>query len=303
MSSSEQSNVLKPLEAKYVKVTDPKKIEEYNKLDLYIPPHETTATFDTKLLKDDVYNKSKDRVGQLRPIEISVWEDDPNKASKNSHFRIHLRIMNGRHRYRQDKSWDRVYYDFKPIADSGANATLAYLQARQHFDLQKAQSPEEKVMLLEETAEIILKTTAIPMDKVCNEMVKLFVPQGLMSEVTIRNLCPVRYKDKEMSDRKKGHTFEEKGKDTKKKLEAKQIAKDQITKLEADKNKLTTNLTKMESDKIGVQKELNKQLKVVDEVQAKLRIVGTIENEIECKCGNKIPVKVDTTSNKVLVKE
>ncbi len=300
--TTEQSNVLKPLEAKYVKVTDPKKIEEYNKLDLYIPPHETTATFDTKLLKDDVYNKSKDRVGQLRPIEIAVWEDDPNKASKNSHFRIHLRIMNGRHRYRQDKSWDRVYYDFKPIADSGANATLAYLQARQHFDLQKAQSPEEKVMLLEETAEIILKTTAIPMDKVCNEMVKLFVPQGLMSEVTIRNLCPVRYKDKEMSDRKKGHTFEEKGKDTKKKLEAKQIAKDQITKLEADKNKLTTNLTKMESDKIGVEKELKKQLKVVDEVQAKLRIVATIENEIECKCGNKIPVKVDTTSNKVLVK-
>jgi len=301
--TTEQSNVLKPLEAKYVKVTDPKKIEEYNKLDLYIPPHETTATFDTKLLKDDVYNKSKERVGQLRPIEIAVWEDDPNRESKNSHFRIHLRIMNGRHRYRQDKSWDRVYYDFKPIADSGANATLAYLQARQHFDLQKAQSPEEKVMLLEETAEIILKTTAIPMDKVCNEMVKLFVPQGLMSEVTIRNLCPVRYKDKEMADRKKGHTFDEKGKDTKKKLEAKKIAKEEIIKLEADKNKLTTNLTKMESDKIGVEKELKKQLKVVDEVQAKLRIVSTIENEIECKCGNKIPVKVDTTSNKVLVKE
>lgn len=302
MSTETTSNVLKPLEAKYVKITDPKKIEEYNKQELYIPPHETKATYDSKLLNDNVYNKSKDRVGQLRPIEISVWEDDPNKESKNSHFRIHLRIMNGRHRYQQDKKWERVYYDFKPIADSGSNATLAYLQARQHFDLQKAQSPEEKIMLLEETAEIILKTTAIPMDKVCNEMVKLFVPQGLMSEVTIRNLCPVRYKDKEMADRKKGHTFEEKGKDTKKKLEAKKIAKDHITKLEADNNKLTTNLTKMESDKIGVQSELTKQMKVVDEVQAKFRIVSTIEDEVECKCGNKIPVKVDVTTNKILAK-
>ena len=300
--STETSNVIKPLEAKYVKVTDPKKIEEYNKQELYVPPHETKATYDSKLLNENIYNKSKDRVGQLRPIEIAVWEDDPNKESKNSHFRIHLRIMNGRHRYQQDKKWERVYYDFKPIADSGSNATLSYLQARQHFDLQKSQSPEEKIMLLEETAEIILKTTAIAMDKVCNEMVKLFVPQGLMSEVTIRNLCPVRYKDKEMADRKKGHTFEEKGKDTKKKLEAKKIAKDHITKLEADNNKLTTNLTKMESDKIGVQSELTKQMKVVDEVQAKFRIVSTIEDEVECKCGNKIPVKVDVTSNKILAK-
>ena len=77
--STEQTNVLKPVEAKYVKITDEKIIAELNKLDLYVPPHETTATYDTKQLKEDRYKKSAGQVVQLRPIEDAVWFDDPQK--------------------------------------------------------------------------------------------------------------------------------------------------------------------------------------------------------------------------------
>src|SRR3989304_59734 len=300
----EQTNVLKPFEAKYVKITDQKRIEEHNKLELYIPPHETLATYDSKLLKDDSYKKSKSQVGELRAIEVAVWENDPDKNSDVSHERIHLRIINGRHRYTQDPKWERVYYDFAPIEQTGTHPTLAYLQARQHFDLQKEQTPDEKRMLIEETGEAILKTTTIPMSQICNELVKLFVPQGLMGESTIIHLCPSKYKDTLQGKKKKGHTFEESNRDKKPKLEAKKIANDVTTNLEAEKNTLTTDLTKMESEKIGVEKELKKQLEVVDELQSKLRIITNTDHEIDCnKCGNKIPVTIDVTGNKVLVKK
>ena len=300
----EQTNVLKPFEAKYVKITDQKRIEEYNKLELYIPPHETLATYDSKLLKDDSYKKSKSQVGELRAIEVAVWENDPDKNSDVSHARIHLRIINGRHRYTQDPKWERVYYDFAPIEQTATHPTLAYLQARQHFDLQKEQTQDEKRMLLEETGEAILHTTTIPMKKICAKLVELFVPQGLMGESTIIHLCPSKYKDELRAQSKKGHTFEEANRDTKKKLEVKNLAKDITTKLEAEKNRLITDLTKMESEKIGVEKELKKQLEVTDELQSKLRIITNTDHEVDCnKCGNKIPVTIDVTGNKVLVKK
>src|SRR3990170_704438 len=247
----EHTNVLKPFEAKYVKITDQKRIEEYNKLELYIPPHETLATYDSKLLKDDSYKKSKSQVGELRAIEVAVWENNPDKNSDVSHARIHLRIINGRHRYTQDPKWERVYYDFAPIEQTATHPTLAYLQARQHFDLQKEQTQDEL-----------------------------------------------------RAQSKKGHTFEEANRDTKKKLEVKNLAKDITTKLEAEKNRLITDLTKMESEKIGVEKELKKQLEVTDELQSKLRIITNTDHEVDCnKCGNKIPVTIDVTGNKVLVKK
>ncbi len=305
MSTKTETKV-KPFEAKYVKITDPELIAKYDKMDLYIPPHETPKTMDQAMLEKNRLGKSVSRVGQIRPIEVTVWEKDPEKDSTVSHNRVHLRVMNGRHRYVGDKAWSREYYDLQPIADSGYSPSLAYYQIRQHHDLQKTQTPDEQVMLLEEMGEVIIKTIPIPNDEVCNELVKLLVPQGLMSESSILRHCPQKFKNKKQADSRKGKTFEATGKDTKQKIEVKKeaskMAKDKVTELVAEKNTLLTNLTKMESEKIGVQRELTKQLKVTDEIEAKLRVLSIVEDVIECKCGNKIPVKVDGTSNKILVK-
>ncbi len=294
--------IVQPLKTKAVEITDPKRIAEYDKLDLYIPPHETMKTYDQSALSNDQYKKSAKQMGELRPIEIAILDKDENKNSSNSHFRIHLRVMNGRHRVVQNKKWHRKYYDFKPVEDSGEDVFLAYLQMRQHYDLQKKQAPEEKIVLIEETAERIMKTKKIKIGEVCNEIVKLYVPQGLMSDVTIRNLCPPQYKDKKMGDRKRGETFEKHGKDTEKVKEAKKIVGDKLTKMEAEKNKLQTQLTTIESNNIGLHKQIEGHNKVVDELESKIRIIHEIDSTIECKCGNKIPVKVDVTSNKIVTK-
>ncbi len=100
-----------PLEGKYERITDPKEIEELDKLDVWIAPNETNETFDQKIIagQSHDYIKSSKSVGQLRPIEIAVWKKDPNAKSDNSPERIHMRIINGRHRYKQDSKWRREY--------------------------------------------------------------------------------------------------------------------------------------------------------------------------------------------------
>jgi hypothetical protein len=302
MSDQKQEQIVMPLKTKAIEITDPDLIAKYDKLDLFVPPHETPKTYDQNALKNDQYNKSAKQVSELRPIEIAVDESDENKDSKNSHFRIHLRILNGRHRYMQNKNWHRKYIDFAPIAKAGEDPFLGYLQMRQHYDLQKKQAPDEKVVLIEETAERILKTKTIDMKQVCNEIVKLYVPQGLMSDVTIRNLCPPQYKDKAMGDRKKGETFEKHGRDTQKVKEAKKLVGDKLTKSEAEKNRLQTQLTTAESSNIGLKKALHERDIVVEELESKIRIIRETDSEISCKCGNKIPVRVDVTTSKIVTK-
>lgn len=302
-TDQKQEQIVQPLKTKAVEITDPKRIAEYDKLDLYIPPHETSKTFDQNSMHNEQYVKSEKQMGELRPVEIAIFDKDENKDSMTSHFRIHLRVMNGRHRVRQKKNWHRKYYDFKPVDDLGEDVFLAYLQMRQHYDLQKKQAPEEKIVLIEETAERIMKTKKIKIGQVCNEIVKLYVPQGLMSDVTIRNLCPTQYKDKGMGDRKKGETFEKHGKDTVKVKEARKLVGDKLTIVEAEKNKLQTQLTTIESNNIGLHKQIEEHNKVVEELESKIRVIKETPSEIICnKCGTKIPVKVDMTSNKIITK-
>jgi len=90
-------------------ITDPKLIKELDKEPLYICPSETKETFDDDLLKNNRLKKSSEKVGYGDPIHVAVCPDDPNKDSETSEERVHMRIIEGRHRYLQDKNWPRKY--------------------------------------------------------------------------------------------------------------------------------------------------------------------------------------------------
>jgi len=124
---SKEQKLQSPLKSRYVLITDPVvlekiRLEEEEAMSkgfdaLYIAPNETEETFDQEIILGHGHDflKSSAEVGQLRPIEIAIWFDDPNRESLNSIDRIHRRIINGRHRYKSDPTWRREYYDFSGL--------------------------------------------------------------------------------------------------------------------------------------------------------------------------------------------
>ncbi len=289
-----------PLEGKYVRIVDPKKIEELNKMDLWIAPNETDETYDAKIISGQShdYKKSSEKVGQLRPIEVAVWYDDPNGKSDNSPERIHMRIINGRHRHRQNPDWRREYYDFGVYKDK-EDPVMEYYLARGHFDMQKKASREERRVLVVDMATRLMKRGQ-PAPECCTEIVKIMEKQGISNENSIREVCPREFKDQEHAERKLGKTFEKADRDTKETMKFKKVAGEKFKAMEDKKILLENENTKLQKENIDLHSDLKKQHDTIDEVESKLRVLGTIEQKVKCKCGNEIPVKIDVTSSKII---
>ena len=279
-------------------ITDQKIIAKLDIETPYVSLMESIETYDNNTMNDQAYLKSSEVVGEHRPIEIAVWFDDPNKNSIDNPFRIHMRVINGRHRLLQNPNWHRKYYDLSIANDK----VLAYFQLRQHFDLQKKSSPKEREVLIEQMAMYMNKEQGLPPHECCSEIVKLLVPQGIASESTITTACPQKYKNAEKSLAKKGKTFEKAGKDT---ADVKRV-KDKIsaknTKLEAEVHRLNTELDASMKESAGIHSELTKIQSEFDEVQSKLRIISQLEETVEID-NVKIHIKVDATNNKLIVEK
>ena len=282
------------LQQKFPIITDQKIIAGLDKLPLYVPAHESPMTYDTDMMNRDSYKASAEVVGQLRHIEVAVWFDDPEIDVPNSHARVHLRIINGRHRYMQDPTWKRDYYDLSQFPDP----VMAYFDARLHFDLQKRRTASELSMIIEEMAERLLKTTGIDAEDCCNEIVNIMHPQGLGAEATIRNACPSRYKDKEHAGRKTGKTFADAGRDTK---EIK-IAKKKLKVEEKEKRikELEETATKFESRIISLEDGMKVAKHETDKLESKIRILSNLE-ATETIDGINIHAVVDADKNKIVI--
>jgi hypothetical protein len=302
--SAEQQSEENPLEGKYVRITDPKLIEELNKTELWVAPNETDDTYDLKIVggQSHDYNKSADSVGQLRPIEVAVWKEDPNGKSDNSPERIHMRIINGRHRYRQNPEWRREYYDFGVYEKQNVDPVMEYYLARGHFDMQKKASREERRVLVIDMATRLMKKGK-PAPECCSEIIKIMEKQGISNENSIREVCPRDFKDQERAERKEGKTFEKAGRDTKELVKLKKVAGEKYKDMEDKKILLETENTKMQRENIDILADLRKQHDVMDEMQSKLRVLGEMGQKIKCKCGNEIPVKVDVTASKIIAEK
>jgi len=304
MSNDQSMEKENPLEGKYVRIVDPKVIEELNKTELWIAPNETDETFDMKILagQSHDYKKSSENVGQLRPIEVAVWYDDPNGTSENSPERIHMRIINGRHRYRQNTKWRREYYDFGVYSKTEQDPVMEYYLARGHFDMQKKASREERRVLVIDMATRLMKQGK-PAPECCSEIIKIMEKQGISNENSIREVCPRDFKDQERAERKEGKTFEKAGRDTKEVVKLKKVAGEKYKESEDKKILLETENTKLQKENIDILSDLKKQHNTIDEMQSKLRVLGEMGQKIKCKCGNEIPVKVDITSTKIIVEK
>jgi len=311
---SNEQKLQSPLNAKYKLITDPKILEKIRLEEeeakkkgepiLYVAPNETEETFDQDIVSGKGHNlkKSSEEVGQLRPIEVSIWFDDPNKNSTNSTERVHRKIINGRHRVREVPDWRRAYYDFSEFAKDGdlLAPALEYNLARGHFDMQKKATKAEREVWTKNMCVLGMKK-GIPKSDCCNWVVQLAKGQGISNENSIREACEDEFKNKEMANRKLAKTFESKGKDTKEVKKLKKVAGEKYQMMEAQKLKLETENHQLQSQVIGLQKDNTEKNNVMDDLQQQLRLVANIQQEHKCECGILSEIKVDAGSGKVKV--
>lgn len=300
-----------PLKAKYTLITDPKVLELIKKEEdeaiakgqdaLYIATNETEETFDPEIISGQGHDlqKSSSEVGQLRPIEVAIWFDDPNKNSDNSSLRIHRRIINGRHRYKSDPTWRREYYDFSGFAtkDDKLTPVVEYNLAKGHFDMQKKATKAERTVWVNNMCVLAMKK-GVEMQKVCKWVVDMADDQGISSTNAIRDVCEEKYKDFEHSTSKKGHTFEKIGRDTKEVKKLKKVAGEKFQTLEAEKIKFENENTQLQKEIIGLRDDNTKKTKDMEELQSKLRVIANIGQEHKCECGIVSLISVDVTSGK-----
>jgi len=314
---SNEQKLQSPLKSKYTLITDPKvlekiKLEEDKAIKdgddaLYIAPNETNETYDQEMVSARGHDlkTSADNVGQLRAIEVSVWFDDPNKNSTNSTLRIHRRIINGRHRYNADPKWRREYYDFSGFAtkDNKLSPVVEYNLAKGHFDMQKKATKGERTVWVRNMCELEMKM-GTPVTEVCDHVVKKAKSEGISNENSIREVCEEKFKNVEMSSRKKDKTFESKGIDTKEIKKLKKVAGEKYQEMESKKLKLETENHQLQKEIIGLREDNTKGTNIMEDLQQQLRLVANINQEEKCKkCGSVTQLKVDASSGKVHISE
>lgn len=287
--STEEAKEIKPLTG-YAEITDPELIEKYNKLELFIATNEGLDTMDTEHLS--MLKESRNRVGTLRPIEVAINEDDPYRDTQRND-RIHLRIINGRHRYMDDPKSPRKYYSI-PSFDN-------YNLARLHFDLQKKKSAKEMKVVFNNWAEKKMKEDMIPPAEVCGKLIEELHLNGIqLSETTVRELLDPIYKDPAKSKAKSGKTFEKSGKKTKIDKIVDEKAGQKLDAKEAELLKYKNEVDALQIENDGLRKDNTAKTAALEEVESKLRIVSALTTTYG-EGENKITISVDAVENKIIV--
>jgi hypothetical protein len=186
----------------------------------YFIPESENKTFDDENLMNRTYVESSKKIGgQIIPIAVAVCDDDKYKDSEESSFRIHGRIIDGRHRYIQSKAqgidWKVSYFRVSSFEE--------YMILRSHFDSKKKENPEEQRVKFLELAEYMFAEKGVPKQDIGKMIVEQYSPTPY-SSTAIRNWLPDEYKDQEQAEKRKGKTkpIEEtkKGKEIAKKLDS-----------------------------------------------------------------------------------
>lgn len=170
-----------------LEIKDKNLITKYNLKyqDFFIPANEHD-TFDTELLNDDIIYNSSQIIGQDNPIRIAICEND--KEPTSSKFHIHLRIIDGRHRWKQsikhNIKWATKFYNI--------NDYQTLMMLRGHLDSKKQITAREKEEYFLNLAEHYMDM-GIEQDKICamicNDFCPPFIPE------TVRRYLPYRFKN------------------------------------------------------------------------------------------------------------
>ncbi len=179
---------VKKINLKELEITDPVIIEQYLRKfnEFYIPATEHD-TYDTELLDADILHKSSEIIGQKNPIEVAINEKDPHPESNP--FHIHLRIIDGRHRWKQaikhKVTWATKFYNVKDYQQ--------YMTLRGHFDSKKRITSEERIEYFDKLGKYYEDVLGVPITKVCQRIIADYSPP--FNDATIRRYVALKYKD------------------------------------------------------------------------------------------------------------
>lgn len=176
----------------------------------YIPKDEQ-GTMDDDLLDNNRYTKSAEEIGgQYIPIAVAYCPKDPTMLKKlddgntnpdydsESPFRVHGRIIDGRHRYLDAKSkgseWAITYYKIKDYNHYG--------QLRKHIDQKKSVNKKENEVFFAQVCKYVFEKEGVPLEDVCKIVVNRY--KNTMSESAVRSYIPSMFKDSKMAALRQG---------------------------------------------------------------------------------------------------
>lgn len=177
-------------DAETLLIKDSNRIENYKSQfkNFFIPKSED-YTFDQENLDNKLYIKSAEKIGYHLPIEVAICEEDPQKNDE-SDFRVHLRIIDGRHRWKQaldqQIEWPVKFYEIKDYNQ--------FMTLRGHFDSKKQTNVNEKITYFRHLAQYYNETLGIPKPQVCAHIVKDYSPSPF-PDWTVRRYLDNEYKD------------------------------------------------------------------------------------------------------------
>ena len=264
-------------------ITVPKIIEELNKQPLYIPPSEDWETYDSEAERDEIFLKSEKVIGQYEPITVAVWFDDPNKDSTNSQERVHLRVVNGRHRYLQVPNWKRRYIK--------VNSVKQYWTYRLHIDTRKRDNPEEQKKIFRWIGEQLMKQ-GCPKKDIAKTICKEF-PQ--IPAQRILRYVPLEFKDLTKVLARLGKINQRKEKTLAEKLQ-----QDLANPKEQENKRLHDELTGISKENLELKEHIATKEIQNREDSSRLRILEQLEQIFEID-GIKIKIKLEKGGTKYIV--
>jgi len=201
-----------PTALETLKITDEETIKKINAevIEPYIS-HDEEGTMDDDVLDQSRYTKSAEEIGgQYIPIAMAycpnditlmkTLDDGNDNPDYNPHspFRVHGRIIDGRHRYMDAKSrglnWELAYYRVKDFPH--------YAQLRKHLDQKKAPNKKENEVFFGNVCKYTFEKEGVPLEDVCKIVVDRF--KNTMSEPAIRSYIPSEFKDSRMASIRQG---------------------------------------------------------------------------------------------------
>ncbi|GEM_PF-6486976 len=297
-------NSIKIVDAELIKKIDAEMVE------LFISKEEQ-ETLDDDVIEEGRLIKSAEEIGgQYIPIAVAYCPTDPTMQKKldgkdnpnynpESYYRVHGRIIDGRHRYLNAKGsgtkWDITYFNIKDFDH--------YAKLRKHLDQKKTPNKKENEVFFEQVCKHKFEVLGIPIEDICKLVVDEYA--NTMSKPAIRSYIPSQYKDSKMAAIRQGATKEleetvagKKIAEKLKKKTGKELSKKdkEIEKLHTEE---TENLNKI-IDLETLIKGRDEIVKEYNDLQPFLSAVHTVKVE---GADMQVEVKMDLTKKEIIVKQ
>jgi len=258
-----------------IRIKDQKLIDKIKKEipEPFIPKFED-GTFDEDILEQGRYTESAKEIGgQYIPVAVAYCPNDPVMKKKlddgnqnpdynpESPFRVHGRVVDGRHRYKDALSrglkWEIEYINVKDYPH--------YMMLRGHMDQKKSPNKKEHENFFDQYCKYVFEKEGVPIQDVCKYVVDKF--KNVLSEAAIRSYIPPQYKDSKMASLREGQ---------KKEIDQTVAGKKIAEKL---KNKNKKELSRKDKEIEKLHQEQTENFNQISELESQIKIRDVQVNE------------------------